>query len=356
MVMLRRPYNRCANIQDNRLPEFKQNPTIADVARAAGVHPASVSRALRGASSKVSEETRLRIEGIARQMGYRPNRVAASLRTKQTDLVGIVVPDLTNPLFGPIVQGLEIALRTHGLMCLVVQTPEGLQERKSIVEALATRQVSGLVILAAEHDDPMLEVARAYAIPTVLVNRGFGERRFSSVVNDDRESVRLVLEHLVGLGHRAIAHVAGPARSSTGRSRRQTFEELVRAMKVKGLVVEAETFTRQAGRDAAVRLLERHPTRHTAIFGANDLIALGVLDALRQKHLEVPRDVSVVGHNDMPMVDLIAPPLTTVRIAVDQMSKQAAQMLVEHIRDPGQEPTMRVLMPTLVVRSSTRQL
>lgn len=333
--------------------------TLEDIARAAGVHPASVSRALRGVGGKVSEATRLKIERIAREMGYRPNAVAASLRTKQTHLVGVVVPDLGNPLFGPLVTGLEVALRRHGLMCLVVHTPDDAAERRALVAALANRQVSGLLILAAESDDPMLEAAQQFALPTVLVNRGFGERRFPSVVNDDPESVRLVLEHLAALGHRRIVHVAGPQSSSTGRARRQAFEALAKSMKLKGRVVAARAFTREAGLAAAQELLgspgatKAAPFDATAIFAANDLIAMGVLDALRQRGLRVPQDVSLVGHNDMPLVDLIAPPLTTVRVAVDQMSRQAAQLFLDHLKTPEQAPSMRVLTPQLVVRGST---
>jgi len=326
--------------------------TIEDIARAAGVHPASVSRALRGIGKKVSEETRQKIERIAREMGYRPNAVAASLRTKQTHLVGVVVPDLGNPLFGPLVTGLEVELRKHGLLCLVVHTPDDPAERRELVAALAHRQVSGLLILAAEIEDPMLDAAQQFALPTVLVNRGFGERRFPSVVNDDRESVRLVLEHLASLGHRKIAHVAGPQSSSTGRARRQAFEELCVAMGLKGQVTEARAFTREAGLTATLELLGRMKGA-TAIFAGNDLIAMGVLDALRQHGLQVPKDMSLVGHNDMPLVDLIAPPLTTVRIAVDQMSRQAAQLLLEHLKAPQQDPVTRVLSPKLIVRGST---
>jgi LacI family transcriptional regulator len=340
------------------LPEKLPSPavvTLEDIARAAGVHPASVSRALRGVGRKVSDETRLKIERIAREMGYRPNAVAASLRTKQTNLVGVVVPDLGNPLFGPLVTGLEVALRRHGLMCLVVHTPDDAAERRALVEALANRQVSGLLILAAEADDPLLEAAQRFALPTVLVNRGFGERRFPSVVNDDPESVRLVLEHLAALGHRRIVHVAGPQGSSTGRARRQAFEALCRTMKLKGRVVAAGAFTREAGLAAAQDMLGGKPAAFdaTAVFAANDLIALGVLQALHERGLRVPQDVSLVGHNDMPLVDLIAPPLTTVRIAVDQMSRQAAQLLLEHLQAPDQAPSMRVLAPRLVVRAST---
>ena len=328
--------------------------TIDDIARAAGVHPATVSRALRGVSGKVSSDKRAEIERIARDLGYQPNAIAASLRTKQTNIAAIVVPDLGNPLFGPLVQGLEQALRQHRMLCLVVQTPAAPQERRELIVALANRQVSGLLILAAECDDPMLEAARQRGLPTVLVNRGTGDRHFSSVVSDDRESVRLVLEHLAGLGHRAVAHLAGPAVSSTGRARRAAFVEMARDL---GLgpcpVVEAAAFTRDAGQVAAARLLDDGGPRPTAIFAANDLIALGALDVLKQRGLDVPREVSLVGHNDMPLVDLIDPPLTTVRVAVEQMGAQGAALFLEHLRDPALPPSTRVLMPELVIRRST---
>lgn len=330
--------------------------TIDDIAKAAGVHPATVSRALRGIAGKVSPDKRAEIERIAGEMGYQPNAIAASLRTRQTNIAAIVVPDLGNPLFGPIVQGLERALRLHDLLCLVVQTPVAPAERRDLVVALANRQVSGLLILAAENDDPMLAMARQRRLPTVLVNRGSGSREFSSVVSDDREGVRLALEHLVALGHRAIAHIAGPSASSTGRARHAAFVELMRGLGLKpGQVVEAEAFTRAAGQAATEQLLKGR-ARPTAIFAANDLIALGVLDVLRRKGLSVPRDVSLVGHNDMPLVDLIDPPLTTVKVAVDQMSLQAAGLFIDHLQQPLLAPSTRVLMPSLVVRASTQAL
>jgi LacI family transcriptional regulator len=330
--------------------------TIEDVARAAGVHPASVSRALRGVPGKVSAETRERIAQIAKELGYQPNAAAASLRTKQTNLVAILVPDVGNPLFGPIVQGLEAELRRNGYMSLMVQPPEDPNERRTVILALANRHVSGLLILAAESDDPMLRAVAERCLPTVLVNRGFGERRFSSVVNDDRESVRLVLEHLASLGHTRIAHISGPLASSTGRARRDAFLELAPAFGIqRPIVVEAAAFTRSAGA-AAARELWRRSSKPTAIFAANDLIALGALSVLREAGVRVPQDVSVVGHNDMPFLDLIDPPLTTVRVAVDQMSRQSAQLLLELMRKPDEPPSMRVLTPRFVLRESTAAL
>ncbi len=335
------------------MPAPTSQVTIDDIARAAGVHPGTVSRALRGVSGKVSPDKRAEIERIANELGYQPNFLAASLRTKQTNMAAIVVPDLANPLFGPIVQGLENALREQQMLCLVVQTPADPSKRRELVVALANRHVSGLLILAAESDDPMLEIAKLRHLPTVLVNRGTGDRQFSSVVSDDAESVRLVLEHLHELGHRSIGHIAGPGSSSTGRARRDAFIRMTRDMGLKNCpVVEASAFTRQAGRDAAGKLL-KGARRPGAVFAANDLIALGVLDQARATGLSVPRDLSLVGHNDMPLVDLIDPPLTTVRIAVDQMSAQAAALFLEHVARPNQAPSTRVLMPELIVRAST---
>jgi LacI family transcriptional regulator len=326
--------------------------TIADIARQAGVHPASVSRALRGIGGKVSEATRRRIVQLADELGYLPNAVAASLRTKQSKLVGVIVPDLGNPLFGPLVTGIEVELRRQGFMCLVAHTTEAPGDRGELVAALAHRQVSGLLILAAEIGDALLDAVQRYRLPAVLVNRGFGEHRFASVVNDDHESVRLVLEHLMALGHRRVAHIAGPASSSTGRVRRQAFAALCRQYKLTAQIVQAGAFTRAAGHAAATKLLDKGFTS-TAVFAANDLIALGVLDALRTSRLRVPGDVSLVGHNDMPLVDLIDPPLTTVRVAAEQMSRQAAQLLLDLLGTPGQAPVTRLLLPQLIVRRST---
>ena len=250
-------------------------------------------------------------------------------------------------------QGIEHWLRRRELLCLVAQMPPDPKEREALVATLAGRQVSGLIVLAAESDDPMLEMARQRELPTILVNRGAGNRNFSAVVNDDRGSVRLVLEHLASLGHKRIAHIAGPQTSSTGHARRLAFTEIAREMGFSAAIVyEATAFTREAGMAATERLLA-HKEQVTAIFSANDLLALGTLDVLRARNLRVPDDISLVGHNDMPLVDLIDPPLTTVRIALREMSEQAASLFIERLDAPDAVITTRMLMPTLIVRKST---
>jgi LacI family transcriptional regulator len=328
--------------------------TIKDVAKAAEVNPSTVSKALRGLAGKVSPETRRRIEQVANELGYRHNAVAATLRTRKSNLIGIIVPDLANPLFGPILQGIETQLREAGWMSVIVQMPHDAAARREVVMALATRQVAGLVITSAETDDPMLDAAQKVGLPVVLVNRGLDERRYSSVVNDDQESLTLVVRHLFELGHRRLAHLAGPASSSTGRARKEAFVALVARLRgVRGVVIDTPAFTREAGFQATQRLLARRGQRPTAIFAANDLLAVGALDALHRAGLRVPRDISVVGHNDMPLVDMMSPPLTTVRIPIDRMSHHAALLLIEHLKNAQLVPMQRVLTPVLVVRQST---
>lgn len=330
--------------------------TIHDVAAAAGVNPATVSRALRGVPGKVSAEKRAEIEAVARKLGYTPNVVAASLRTKRTNIAAIVVPDLANPMFAPLVKGLEQELRKHDMLALITQPPDGRNERAELIRALAMHQVSGLLILAAEQDDAMLDAAIQQRIPTVLLNRGSGDRRFSSVVNDDHESVRQVIEHLHSLGHRRIAHIAGPAFLSTGLARRKAFEELVQPLCEGTLpIVEAKAFTREEGLRAGRQLLDLGPGAFTAVFASNDLLALGMLDAARERGVSVPQELSVVGHNDMPFVDIVQPPLTTVHMPIAEMSRQAAQMFLEHVREGAMPATTRILQTTLVIRKSTAQ-
>lgn len=331
--------------------------TIDDVAKAAGVHAATVSRALRGVAGKVSAAKRAEIEAVARSLGYQPNIVAASLRTKRSNMAAIIVPDLANPLFAPIVKGLEQELRKHDMLALITQPPEEPKARAGLVQELAMRQVSGLLILAAESGDAMLEEAMLKKIPTVLVNRGLGERRFSSVVNDDQESVQLAIGHLRGLGHERIAHVAGPVSSSTGAARKKAFVDLMRqAGSEPPVVVDAHAFTREEGVKAAQQLFARWDAsnpRFTAIFASNDLLALGVMDVARERGIAIPGDVSLVGHNDMPFVDIVQPPLTTIHIPVAEMGRQAAQVLLENIKGDVQATTTRILTPSLVVRAST---
>jgi len=327
--------------------------TLQDVADAAGVHRSTASRALNpDTAHMVADEVVERIRVHAQRLGYRRDVVAASLRTKRSRLIGVVVPDIANPVFGPILSGIETELRANGFSALVANASVDPEQQIGIVESLVARRVEGIVLATVRQDDPVVTYCLNSGVPTVLVNRAEASRRVSAVVSDDLRGLRLAVEHLVALGHRRIGHLAGPLNLSTGALRRQGYEE---AMAEAGLsheiVVEAaDAYTREAGRAAAERLLARSSV--TAIATANDLLALGAYEALAARGLTCPGHVSIVGHNDMPLVDMVSPPLTTIRIGLKDMGEATARLLLEQIGGAPKAVT-RIVEPELVVRGST---
>lgn len=333
--------------------------TLREVARAVGVSAATVSRALHPQTrSMVNEETARRIEEAARRTGYAPNSLARGLKTKRSFTVGVVIPDLTNPLFPPMVRGIQDRLDEHGYTALIASTDgDPVRERRTF-EALRARQVDGLILATARSRHPVVDDATAAGLPLVLLNRALQDAEIDAVVPDDRGGIDLAVAHLTELGHERIAHLAGPGTTSSGRWRREGFRS---AMKRRGLAVPpglvhtARGFTEQAGHEATGTLLDGN-VAFTAIVAANDLLALGAYSALAERGLQCPRDVSVVGFNDMPFADRFAPPLTTVHIPHHELGARAAELLVEQFADPRPPARRIVVGVSLVVRSSTRRL
>ncbi len=220
------------------------------------------------------------------------------------------------------------------------------------VDTLLGQRVDGLVLATVSRDDELVGYCIERGVAVVLVNRAEERDRAPSVVSDDELGMKLAVDHLIGLGHRKIGQIAGPFSTSTGERRRTGFLKAVAEHGLVGEVKEAAGYSRDAGAAAGRRLLETRSDL-SAIVAANDLLALGLYDALSQKGLICPKDISVVGHNDMPLMDMVTPPLTTVRIEHRAMGREAASLLVEML-DRG-EQTIRhvVLEPHLVVRGST---
>lgn len=330
--------------------------TINDVAKKAGVHPSTVSRALNPTTRhRLTEEVVNRVLAVAEELGYVPNGLATSLRTRRSETVGVVLPDITNPVFPRILEGLEAGLAEDRYIAMVANAGNDPARQRMVVERLLARQVDGLVLATVTRQDSILELCLKAKVPVVVVNRHDLDHRASSVVSDDTRGTRLAVDHLVALGHAQIAHIAGPQDFSTGHGRREGF---LAAMDVHGLppppqhVLAAANFTRDAGRDACLALLEQAP-EITAIVAANDLLALGVYDALHLRGVSCPGHVSVVGHNDMPFVDMVTPPLTTIRIRHREMGAQAARLLLRLIRHEPEGGVDIVLKPDLIVRGSS---
>jgi len=327
--------------------------TITDVARLAGVHPSTVSRALHRADLPLRPETRRRVLAAVARLEYRPSPIARGLRLRRTRTLGMLVPDITNPFFPPIIRGAEEAARERGYELVLCNTDDTPERETAMLHLLRERQVDGLLIATSRMADATIASLRRERFPFVLLNRGSRVAADLAVEVDNERAAEEVVDHLARLGHRRIAHIAGPLSTTTGAERAAGYHKAIRARGLateKALVSEADAYSEWAGHAAAARLLGIAPT---AIFAANDLLALGALRGVRESGLRVPRDVSLVGVNDIPMVGLIDPPLTTVRVPQREMGEIATKMLIAALE--GEPVTRRrvLLDTTLVVRGST---
>jgi LacI family transcriptional regulator len=281
---------------------------LVDVARDAGVHPATASRALNpAAGGEVSPATVQRVRRSAEKLGYVPNTLARGLRTSRSYVAALVIPDITNALFPPIVRGAEQVLTDAGFTLVLTDTNNATEVERSQIASLRAHGVDGFIVATASWRDPLLDELATEGFPTVLVNRRCATSALPFVGGDDQQGVRLCVEHLVELGHRNIVHLAGPSDTSTGRERADSFRAAMRdnGLPVRHSVIECSAYTEQAGAAGAARLLARRGS-FTAVVAANDLVALGVMDALGESGLRCPRDYSITGFNDLAFMDKLS--------------------------------------------------
>jgi LacI family transcriptional regulator len=331
-------------------------PTLRDVAQLAGVHPATASRALNPATRpRVNSDTARKVIKAADSLGYQPNPIARSLKTARTSTVGVVIPDLTNPLFPPIVRGIEDVLSTAGYNAYIVNTDNDPAREEAQIESLRSRQVEGLIVATARRQHPLLVRLHELGLRMVLVNRRVDDLELPSVTADDAAGTQLAVAHLAALGHRRVAHLAGPSETSTGRVRARAFRHAVRDHGLDDdpvLVAECGHWSEADGAQALRGLLDAG-VEFTAIVAGNDLLALGCYDVFAERGLECPDDLSVVGFNEMPFLDKMRPPLTTVAIPHYEIGYEAARLLLDSIDEPNRHPRSVLLPASLVVRRST---
>jgi LacI family transcriptional regulator len=330
--------------------------TLRDVATTAGVHPATASRALNPATRPlVSEDTAQRVLDAAERLGYRPNPVARSLRTRRSSTVGVLIPDLNNPLFPPMLRGVEDMLAGHGYVALIGNTDGDPDRERMVFDQMRARHVDGFVLATATLRDAILDEATGADLPVVLMNRTAAGYPFSAVSVDNEQGVRAAVAHLVSLGHTRIGYIAGPQRISTGVSRLRGFTDGTRSHDLEvgpDQIVYATAYTVEEGVRCCASLLSRRGDL-TAVMAANDMLAVGCYTALEDRGLRCPEDISVIGFNDMPFIDRLRPPLSTIRFPHYQLGAEAAQLLLERIGGMAGPQKILYLAPELVARGST---
>ncbi|MEU5095285.1 LacI family DNA-binding transcriptional regulator [Streptomyces sp. NPDC020996] len=325
-------------------------PTIRDVAARAGVSKSLVSLVLRGAKG-VRPEKRAAVLAAVEELGYRPNAAARSLSERRTRTVGVLLNDLRNPWFVELLDGLNSRLYDSGLHTLLADGHLNRRLGEDLTRTFAELRVDGLVAVGTLHDPGALRVA-AGRVPTVVA----GTREpvlpgVDLIAGDDELGARLATEHLIALGHRHIAHIAG--RGAVGDLRRRSF---VATMREHGLaataVVEQGDLTEEGGYRATVRLLSR-TRRPTAVFAVNDMACVGALSAAEESGLRVPRDLSLVGYDNTYLSRLRHLWLTTVDNAGHEVGRRAAQRLLERIDAPDRPARVDLATPALEVRGTT---
>ena len=331
--------------------------TLRDVAAAAGVHPATASRALNPSTRLlVSEETAQRVLAAASRLGYSPNPVARSLRTRRSDTVGVLIPDLNNPLFPPMVRGVEDRLAEQGYVALIGNTDGDERRERMVFDQMRARHVDGFVLATATLHHPILDEAAQADLPVVLMNRTAHGYPFSSVSADNQAGARAAVAYIASLGHTMIGHVGGPQGISTSVARLHGFREGMRNTGLEVLedqVIHATSYSTEEGNRCCAEAASGRRGDLTAIVAANDLLAIGCYEAVDGLGLRCPEDISVIGFNDMPFVDRLRPPLSTIRFPHHQMGMEAATLLLERIDGAGGPVKILYLAPELVVRGST---
>ncbi|HET7267988.1 MAG TPA: LacI family DNA-binding transcriptional regulator [Oleiagrimonas sp.] len=325
--------------------------TIKDVAKAAGVSVASVSRALNG-HDNVTRDTCERIMQAAQQLHYMPNGAARSLITRRTQTIGALLPDLHGAFFSELIRGIDRAARARGLHLLVSSSHDNADEAAATLRAMRGR-VDGLLVMSPHASPGFLSDNLPPELPTVLMSTGGDDDHHARLTVDNHGGAWAMTRHLIDGGYQRIAFVCGPEHNIDAAERLRGYRDAMgKLADAPGCCVLSGDFSEQAGYDAGHQLLGMDP-RPQAVFAANDMMALGVLAACNEAGMSVPEDMALAGFDDIPMARYMTPSLSTVRIHIADFGERALARLVETIDQADDKPTTEEVIPTeLVVRTS----
>lgn len=328
--------------------EAFRGSTIKDVASRAGVSVATVSRVL-NEKGLVREDTIRRVLEAAAALNYVPHGGARSLSTRRTSTVGVVLPDLHGEFFSEMIRGIDVAARRRGYHLLVSGSHSEWSEMSAVLLAVRGR-VDGMIVMAPELEAERIASWLPTGLPVVLLN-GRAEGAWSVAV-DNAQGAGSMMEHLFSLGHREIAYISGPVGNADATERLRAWRVAMQGAGVGRLdeLLVPGDFSETAGYEAGYTILSRE-RRPTAVFAANDAMAIGALCAVREQGVRVPEEMAVVGFDDIPIARFVSPPLTTVSVEIAELGRQAFELLLE-ASEQDREPRLQILPTHLVIRES----
>ncbi len=323
------------------------NITIRDVAAKAGVSVATVSRVFNH-KGPIREDTIRRVMDVAGELQYVPHAGARSLSTRSTHTIGVVLPDLHGEFFSEVIRGIDLAARQHGYHLLLSGSHSDRDEMRAVVHAVRGL-VDGLIVMSPDLEPSALLADLPKGIDVVMLNSRVDGR--ASITVDNSGGAREVVRHLRGLGHQRIAFIAGPPHNADAEQRRRGFRTETRSAGIETVELPGD-FTEATGHEAGQKIAALRP-RPSAVFAANDSMALGALSAFREAGLRVPEDIALVGFDDIPIARFLTPPLTTVRVEIAELGRRAVGHVISALENGGDGAGKRdVIKTTLVVRES----
>lgn len=333
---------------------MKKKPSLIDVARRAKVNISTVSRVI-NATGKIGDDTRVRVLAVMRELGYKPNRVARRLRATEatTNLIGLIIPNIQNPFFADLARGVEDVAYRNNFAVLLCNYDEDEEKEKFYLDVMQSESVDGIILPPIhEHDPAVLQVVRN-GVPVVCVDRSLAAGNLDKIEVDNFSGAVQAVDHIIAQGHRRIGLIGGPADSSTGRERLRGYKS---ALAHAGIPLRAELmktgdYKQDSGQVLAHELLSL-PNPPTALFVCNGLMLVGALEAVAARGLKMPRQIGIVGFDELPLASVFNPPLTVVRQPAYEVGKCAAELLLKRIEDPGRPATSLKLLPNLIVRKS----
>ena len=329
-------------------------PTIAGVARAAGVSVASVSRVLNGLAA--TEEMVERVQRAVQELGYVPDSRARSLKVGRTFQLTLAVADVGNPVYVTMMRAVEEVVSAAGYRLVVTTTGPDVVDEVALVRGMARGYADGLVISPLRVDDDLIKSIRECDVPVVVAGNVPASAGVDTVRANSPKGMRLAVEHLLAKGRNRIAFVNGPVDTVPGSARAKGFADAMKAKKLKAVAeLEAVDFTFAAGREAGIELLGNSKKGEPldAVIAANDLLAVGIMHELAARDLVVPADVAVIGMDDSELAEQSFPPLTSVNLGSAERGRRAAELLLARIEDDTRSPRRIVVQPSLSVRRSS---
>ena len=337
-----------------------KNTTLKVIAERAGVSATTVSRVLTGKSReyRISKKTEDLVTRISDELNYEPDILARSLRIKQTFTVGMIVPDISNPFFASITRYVENESRKAGYSVIVCDSQEDTKLEKDAIRILKMRKVDGMIICPVGKESKHISNILKQNVPVVIVDRYFPEFDVPCIVSDNYDGSVQAVNYLVKNGHRKIAFIQGVINTSVNRDRLKGYIDAheMNNIPINKSFIVGEDFGEQNGY-IGTKILLNEPDRPTAIFGTSNLISIGAIRAIKEEHLKIPDDISLIAFDDQPYFDFLDPPITSVRQKKDDLGNISISLLLNSLRGNISYEKKRIMVPTeLIVRRSVRKI